>query len=667
MENKKILILGANPETVSLVLKARSMGLKTYVTDYNPDAFAKKYADVGVDIDASHIDEIVAYVRDNHIDGVLLGVAEALMPAYYHICEKLGYPCFATLEQFNIMASKDAFKDECRKYGVPVVPEYGSKEDVKDYPVVVKPVDSCSSKGISVCRNEEELEMAIAKALEFSRSKKYIIEKYMTGEEVVIYYVIQDGEPSLVGMCDRYTNKEQYGVAQLPTSYIYPSKYLNSYKEKVDDKVHKLLCGMGIKNGVLFLQAFVDNGEVKVYEPGFRLNGAQEHIIISALTGIDAKQLLISYAMNGKMSLNSVKEKAAPDLNGKWGCKLSPLIRTGRIKKIVGIDKIRDIDGIISINPSYNDGDTVEGLGTLKQIVCRFYIIADTKEELKKRIDKVYEMFDVIDDNGDSMMLKKFDTRKLENFGSEKICASNEEYSYTLDTVKHENGFSYYILIPHNNTTEKDEETYPVLYAFHGTGGPQEWIDERQGNMQKYLENYVNLNICKPFIMVMPWVTSAKTFELNMTTQQNVFDIFFGFKFKEFIDSINKKYGNFISNGAKNQGVVGFSMGASTALYNAIQCDGEFRYIGAISVAKYTDKHIPSESFKVTNNIEPYLNYFGYGELEDAEDFISQDKYCIECFIENNCPCEIEVNPGTGHDWNTFNSLLKSFFSKIFK
>ena len=472
MENKKILILGANPETVSLVLKAKSMGLKTYVTDYNPNAFAKKYADVGVDIDASHVDEIVAYVRDNHIDGVLLGVAEALMPAYYNICEKLGYPCFATMEQFNIMASKDEFKNECRKYDVPVVQEYGSKDEVKDYPVVVKPVDSCSSKGISVCRNVKELEMAIAKALEFSRSKKYIIEKYMTGEEVVIYYVIQDGEPFLVGMCDRYTNKEQYGVAQLPTSYIYPSKYLKSYKDNVDSKVHKMLRGLGIKNGVLFLQAFVDNGEVKVYEPGFRLNGAQEHIIISELTGIDAKQLLLNYAMNGKMSPYSVKEKADPYLNGKWGCKLSPLIRTGRIKKIVGLDKIRDIEGVISINPSYNDGDTVEGIGTLKQIVCRFYIIADTKEELKKRIDKVYAAFNVIDDNGDSMLMKKFDTQKLENFDDVNIGILNAEYSYSLDIFKNENGFSYYILIPHNTTEQKNAETYPVLYAFHGTCGP---------------------------------------------------------------------------------------------------------------------------------------------------------------------------------------------------
>ena len=42
---KKLLIMGANPETVSLVLKARKMGIYTIVTDYEPSTFAKKYAD----------------------------------------------------------------------------------------------------------------------------------------------------------------------------------------------------------------------------------------------------------------------------------------------------------------------------------------------------------------------------------------------------------------------------------------------------------------------------------------------------------------------------------------------------------------------------------------------------------------------------------------------
>ena len=32
---KKLLIIGANPETISLIEKAKPMGIKTYVTDYS--------------------------------------------------------------------------------------------------------------------------------------------------------------------------------------------------------------------------------------------------------------------------------------------------------------------------------------------------------------------------------------------------------------------------------------------------------------------------------------------------------------------------------------------------------------------------------------------------------------------------------------------------------
>lgn len=42
---KKLLVLGANPETASLVLKAREMGIYTIVTDYDAHAFAKQFAD----------------------------------------------------------------------------------------------------------------------------------------------------------------------------------------------------------------------------------------------------------------------------------------------------------------------------------------------------------------------------------------------------------------------------------------------------------------------------------------------------------------------------------------------------------------------------------------------------------------------------------------------
>lgn len=59
MNKKKLLILGANPETVSLVEKANSLGYYTIVTDYDPNAFAKKFASKSYNIDASDVEALV--------------------------------------------------------------------------------------------------------------------------------------------------------------------------------------------------------------------------------------------------------------------------------------------------------------------------------------------------------------------------------------------------------------------------------------------------------------------------------------------------------------------------------------------------------------------------------------------------------------------------------
>ncbi len=416
---KKLLILGANPETAGLVKKANELGIYTIVTDYNPDAYAKQFASLALNIDANDLDALYEYVIEEKIDGILVGVAEALLPTYQKLCKKLGFPCYAELDILELMSDKKQFKDICRKHDVPVVEEYQvdfsnnhAVSQVK-LPVVVKPVDSCSSKGISVCKTEQELLCGIEKALSFSKSKQLLIEKYMTGEEVIVYYTFQNGEPILTAMCDRYTNREQEGVAQLPTSYIYPSRYLKKYIFETDEKVKKMFKSIGIRHGTMFIQGFIDEGGgVRFYEPGYRLNGAQEHYIVNAITGIDVKELMINFALTGKMSDENLSRKANP-IFPQWGCKLSVLVKLGKIAKMEGLEEIASIPEVVSINPSYRVGETVTGMGTLKQIVCRFFIVANSKEELKNVIDKINATFVVENENNDSMFLTPFDTQQI--------------------------------------------------------------------------------------------------------------------------------------------------------------------------------------------------------------------------------------------------------------
>lgn len=309
------------------------------------------------------------------------------------------------------MVRKDLFKEKCKEYGVPTVREYTDKDISKlTFPVIVKPVDSCSSKGIKVCHNENEVRVAIEYALLFSKSGKYLIEEYMMGDEVISYYVMQDSNPIFVGMCDRYTFKEKEELVQLPTSYIFPSRHIDSYMRYSDAAIKNMIKGLGLKNGSVFFQCFVDSeGIVRTYEPGYRLNGAQEHIIVSRVSGIDAKELYINLALSGKESELDIEKYSNPKPD-KIACKLSPLVKTGEIAKLEGLDEIKELTDVVSINPSYDVGDVVSGEGTLKQIVCRIFIISENKKSLIDTIEQIYSLLKVENFAAENMLIGKFNT-----------------------------------------------------------------------------------------------------------------------------------------------------------------------------------------------------------------------------------------------------------------
>lgn len=79
LEGKKLLFLGANPETADLVRIAKEMGVYTIVTDYNPGAPAKKVADKSYNVNGIDVDALEKLAHDEKVDGVLVGVADPLI------------------------------------------------------------------------------------------------------------------------------------------------------------------------------------------------------------------------------------------------------------------------------------------------------------------------------------------------------------------------------------------------------------------------------------------------------------------------------------------------------------------------------------------------------------------------------------------------------------
>lgn len=414
-EGKKLLILGGNPETIPLVEMANSMGIKTIVAsarDTDPaKAYAwKKYTYEGLDTGA-----VIKIATDEKVDGVLVGVADILVPMYCKVCEALDLPCYATQKIVDVFSFKDVFKATCERYGVHGIPEFYLDADLKredldkiQYPVMVKPVDNGGGVGMTVAYNEEELKDAVVLALENSHKKRFIVERYMECEDVGIYYTFKDGECSVSCMYDRYTTDKQPGLSRVNLGSIYPSKHLDDYYKRMHGNAVRMFKEIGIKNGVLLISAFYENGEFYVYDPGFRLQGEAPHLLMKAINGFDQRELLIRFALTG--SEGEIELKTADDVSfrGKAAATFWVLLKEGTIKEIHGLEDIDKDSRIVANVQRLREGSTVEKswVGNEKQVMTRLYMVCDSKKELKQCIREYEQKIKVVDTDGMDMVLE---------------------------------------------------------------------------------------------------------------------------------------------------------------------------------------------------------------------------------------------------------------------
>ena len=413
LEGKKLLFLGANPETADLVRIAKEMGVYTIVTDYNPGAPAKKVADKSYNVNGIDVDALEKLAHNEKVDGVLVGVADPLIGPYQQLCERLGLPAYAeTAEQVNVLVNKYNFKRTCEKYGIPGIPEYKldnsvSPEDVKNlpYPVLIKPVDSNSGKGMTLCYDENDVAAAVKKAVAESKTQHFIAEKYMTCDDAFMYFTFKDGKYYLSAIADRFTNHEQKGHDNVVVGGVYPSKYAKMYMEKYHDRFCRMFADLKIRNGVFLVQAFVENDTIYVYDPGFRLQGGAPHLLVNSINGFDHRKMLINLALTGSMGNDDLDAMNDPMFLGKYAGSIVFLLKKGIICKISGIDEVKKIPGVVSVIQRLNEGDEVYNIGTEQQVLVRIHLYEKDKAEFIKTIKQIKQLIKVKDVDGNDMLL----------------------------------------------------------------------------------------------------------------------------------------------------------------------------------------------------------------------------------------------------------------------
>lgn len=416
LRGKRLLVLGGTYSAGDIREYADKAGIEIIVTGA-PGHPLRKIADEAYNIDNKDTEKLISLVKERNIDGIFAGSNETVIPYVLKVIKETGLPFYATPEQWEMTSNKKRFKEICRINNVPVVPEYTIspellREDVSsvDFPVVVKPTDGSGSAGVFLYKNEEELRRYYPVASTFSRTKSVIVEKYMRGFIIVLYFTVIDGEFYVSSMADKYTEPGEWKLATLPQLHLYPSRHLDDCINKYRECLIDMMKYIGITNGVVGIQGFCENNEIVFTEMGYRLGGTAQHNYTKALYGISNLELLINFALTGKMTSYACLENPHFPME----CATLALVsRGGTVASIVGLEEVNAMNEVICVENHYDIGSTIAVTNNLSQLHFRVFIKADNLTALKEAIKKVQATLHVYDSHGNSMLAEDFDINRL--------------------------------------------------------------------------------------------------------------------------------------------------------------------------------------------------------------------------------------------------------------
>lgn len=416
-DGRTLLILGSNTGAIDIIEYARLEGAFTIVADYYPPerSAAKKYADKDILVSTADLEALDRVIKENHVDGVIAGISEFNLLQAMELCRRNNMPFYCTREQWDSIESKEQFRQMCRENDVPCpetmfvgheIPE--SQWDSFRYPLVVKPVDAATSAGVHICHTENELRYHLSDSLEKSTKKLIIIEEFIKGYEFTAHYAIINGKAALVCIDNRYPVSIHEGsVTTIPAARVYPSLFADDYINKVNSSVISLCEKTGVSDGILFVQGIYnpDNGEFKIFEAGLRCAGEAPYRFLKKITGQNLIHIIVDHALLGKSDYNINKEK--PELNGKCCGIISFVARHGIVSKITGLNETVDsISSIIEYENRYPIGRETPDTDTLRQLMIRFVMVCDSREQMAEDIRKLNEGINVFDENGENMIVK---------------------------------------------------------------------------------------------------------------------------------------------------------------------------------------------------------------------------------------------------------------------
>ena len=393
---KTIMVVAGGTWQVPLIKRIKKMGYRVVNTNLYPDSVGFQYADQNGVMNVLDKESNLNFAKENYVDAVLTEQSDIAVPTVAYIAEKIGC-CGIGRDMAELFTNKYKMREFCQKNNF-AFPEYCLCENVdqaieffrnlkKD--VIIKPLDSQSSRGVFTIQTEEEMREMYPIAESYTNKGNYVlVERYIKGTEFTVDGLVLNEKHHTLAISEKSHFEYNPNIA---------SKLFFTYQnEKFDydclrDTNNAIIDKAGLKNALTHAEYKFEEGKFYLIEMAARGGGTRiSSDIVPYVSGVDNYKYLIEASVGVK---NQVEEI---ELDVKEECKEHCAVLSfldiesngKQIEKIEGIEKIRAIPEVIAFEVEFSEGDIIERAQDDRSRVG-FYIIC---AEDKKRLEEVTEI-----------------------------------------------------------------------------------------------------------------------------------------------------------------------------------------------------------------------------------------------------------------------------------
>lgn len=398
---KAFVIAGGVPQ-IELIKQLKSRGITTVLADGSPNAVARPYADVFYHVDIFCISAIREIAEKERVDFIITVCADQVLLVVAEVSEMLGLPCYIDFRTAQDVSDKIRMKRIFKEIAVPTT-DYVEMDGLDlnaiaqlRYPLVVKPVDAYSSKGVRKAENADELKQYYEEARQISRSGRVIIEEFFQGEEISVDAFVEKGKAKILTI----TNSEKIGSCDRFVIFRgrYPVAASEVVMKRIEEVAQKIADGFGLWNAPLLIQLLNNGDDISVLEFCARTGGNMKWLLIKESCGVDviAATIDITLGLEPDLAIRDTGHEIV--VNDFIYC------RPGIFDHFEGFDEMVGRGYIHEFHPMRIRGTEMRGVTSSSDRIAGMNIVADSIEDFNAKEKKILETVKVVDANGNDMM-----------------------------------------------------------------------------------------------------------------------------------------------------------------------------------------------------------------------------------------------------------------------